>query len=221
LESVKQGLLTPSELLLLHAEELINPDYSGRPEDTTILPHTDQRVPARDLAVNLFASAILANEEARAIHLETRERRRGEGLRVGLYLRQGNIMPDWPDGSLEDSLDFLAGWGAHNGHNEVWDLAYHLLERDDRRPETLVIAAAEEGLGRRGLLQECGDEDCPITPTRWVLRGRMARFVARESSQPVRSLLEQARGQRPEIWRLLLDELELALERRTEDLAVG
>jgi hypothetical protein len=218
-ESVRQGLLTPSELLLLHAEELIHPPLAGHPEETaTLLPHTEERVSARELAISLLATAILANEEACAVHLEVKDGS-GEGRpRVGLYLRPGNIMPDWPDASLEDTVDFLVGWAAHNGHNEVWDLVYHLLDRDDTRPERLVIAAAEEGLGRRGLLQECGDEECPFTPSRWVLRGRMARFVARESAQPLRGLLERAQEERLEIWRLLREELELAFERRTEDM---
>lgn len=218
-ESARQGLLTPSELLLLHGDELVPAPVEGALEDPgTVLPHTEERVSTRELARLLLVAAVLANEDAHAIRLETCERPQGDGLRVGLYLRPGNIMPDWPDKSLEEAIDFLVGWAAHNGHNEVWDLVYHLLERDDRRPERLIQSMAEEGMGNRGLLQPCGDEDCPFMPTRWVLRGRMARFVARESAQPLRALLERTRAERPEIWHLLGDEIDLAFERRLESL---
>jgi hypothetical protein len=221
-ESIKQGLLTPSELLLLHAEDIIGPlaeiDEEDRP---TILPHSEARVSGRELARLLLAAAILANEDAQAIRLETRERRaegpHEGGLRVGLFLRPGNIMPDWPARSLEDSVDFLVGWSAHNGHNGVWDLLYHLLEQDGPYPEQSILGLVEDGLGNRGLLERCGDEECPPFPRRWVLRGRMARFVARESAQPLRTLLEQTRGERPEIWALLMDEIDLAMDRRLEE----
>jgi hypothetical protein len=220
IEGIKQGLLTPSELLLLHAEEFVGAPGVRDPEDLPVLlPHSEEPVSGRDLCRLLIASAVLANEEILAVRLQTRETIAGgralAGARgTGLFLRPGNIMPDWPERSLEDSVDFLVGWAARNGHNAVCDLLYHLVEQDGPRPERSIWRLVEDGLGNRGLLQRCGDEECRSSPRRWVLRGRMARFVARESVEPLRRVLERTRRERPEIWALLMGHIDLAIERR-------
>jgi hypothetical protein len=46
----------------------------------------------------------------------------------------------------------------------------------------------------------------------------MARFVARESVRPIRQLVQHTQEQRGEIWRLLGEEIELAFERRLEEV---
>lgn len=117
--------LTPSTLLLLHADRWAGP--SAVPAENMQLPRSGQLVGAPQLAEMLMAAAFLANEEARGMELEL-------AAESGLTLHPGEDVPDWPAHSLEHQVWMLMAAGG----SCVSDIVYDLL-KETPRPGHLVV----------------------------------------------------------------------------------
>lgn len=111
--------LTPSALLLLHADQWTGPT-AGAPQ----------------VAEMLLAAAFLANEAEQAMELEMTP---GQGL----ALHPGEKVPDWPAGSLEFTLWTMVAAGG----SCVSDMVYDLLKETPPAAQSVVryVASALPG----------------------------------------------------------------------------
>lgn len=214
--------LAPSEVVLLHGERFAERRslFSEREVDVG-LPHTEERVSAHQLGRVLIATAMLACEAGNTIELQVRERRRLLGFRHRQVLYVDPIplrtVPRaWPERSLESQIRPLAESLAPRGHNQVWDLVYHLLEPAGRGdPWEEVVLLVESGLRVRGLLGLAEERHTRLFgQRRLVLTPQAARQARREPLSPVRELLHRAERFRPDLWAQILEEIEHGVEAR-------
>ncbi|HZG65862.1 MAG TPA: hypothetical protein VEZ12_03915 [Herpetosiphonaceae bacterium] len=214
------GPLAPTELALLHGERFTTAQVllgaTGDPQ--VMLLHADVHVSARQLGQALLQIAFLANDQARAIRLEPRPKKKLFGLSStdALFADPGGQNVSWPAGSLESRIRPLVDRLAADGDNDVQSIIAALVERS-AEPWALVSGLVAEGLGSRGLLQQAPMVEPDLFPqSRWTLPEDTRRMAADQKIGPVEQLLGDCERDRPELWQRLNDQIEQAIEQQTD-----
>lgn len=201
---------TPSELVLLHGEKFAEPAKWGRDFAVELLDG-DVKVGADGLFKNLFAAAVLANEEAGAIRLVPRKVKAFLGQRETLFAEPGDGAPAWPAPSLEAEIVAL----VRGEPIKVEDLAHAVLRVDSPKAAVTVIEVIKEWLAERGLVTK---EKTTRLRVLVAIRYRLADDAARPASEPAaaqwRERLEEMPRTRPDTWKLLVHGIEQALKTR-------
>ena len=98
--------LTPSELVLLGADEIFKTSSHSSEGTSVLVPGKGVRVVAEQLGLRMAVAAVLAVEEAGVIELRPKQWTRLLPLDWGKTLQAipGGGFPAWPPGSLEGAL---------------------------------------------------------------------------------------------------------------------
>lgn len=212
--------LAPSELALLNGERFTRAQVllgaTGDPQ--VMLLHADVNVSARQLGSALLAIAVLANNQARAIRLEPRARKKLFGLSStdSLFADPGEQDVTWPTGSLEAKIGPLADRLAANGENEVQQIIAALVPRSSE-PWATVAGLVAHGLNERGLLQSAPIADPDFFDrSRSILPASTKKIAAEQKLGPVEKLLSDYERDQPEQWQRLIDQIEQAIKQQTD-----
>ncbi|HYG60681.1 MAG TPA: hypothetical protein VD902_21615 [Symbiobacteriaceae bacterium] len=190
-ESITPQSLTPSEILLLHAEAWAGPGASA--EENIALLRPGKAASAPQLAEMLLAAAFLANEEARGLELEMFPYENSvSGERgMGLTINPGEDVPDWPAHSLEFHVWRLMA----QGDSCVADVVYDLIQETPQPAHAVVRFTAKS-----------------FEPPRAETVADLDRFAGLIPLDPVSGLLQRTSQERPALWAELFSEIRLGLD---------
>jgi hypothetical protein len=209
--------LMPSEIVLLSAARFL--PASG-PLDRYRVLGSEQGVSKRRLVELMYAVGLLAAEADGEIRLMLRPKKALLGLRTvpALYVEQAGGCGGAPDASLEGALCALfQKLSARKGPCEVEALVYAFLRQDVADPYAAAIDAVYTRMARRHLLETIEDTKLKVfIVRRYVLPPKTA-SLASEGGQRVASLLQACREARPELWRMLLMQIDAGVRRRTRN----
>jgi hypothetical protein len=209
------SLMAPSELILLNGDKFAKKVMIGNID----LLHTPVSVSAAQLGQAILASAFLACEQTGAIRLETRQKKAMMGLRkiINLYATPKDGV-EWPAYSLESKIGTIAGQlQAGKGDNEVSNVIYTWLGEDSGSPWQSAIELVKSGMADRGLLDRLQEKKLKVfSVTRYQLPDKTASLVQEIPIAPLQRLLEDCEKMRPEIWKMLVKQINSAIKARTE-----
>ena len=211
--AVSTSTLSPSELALLRGDTFA--DKGGMLDKVTLLDG-QKEVSAKQLAQALFAVALLANEEAGALHLEARTKKALFGLRTvtSLFAVPTNAGVEWPAGSLEARILAAA---RHHREPEVADVLVDVLVEDSPNPRSYLMQQMSAALAARGLLEVVTEKKLKIfSVNSFRLPEATAALAHAQPIEPLKQLLATCERERPEVWKLMTDHIKSAISRRTE-----
>lgn len=209
-------LLTPSELVLLNGERFAKKVMLGNLK----LLHSDESVSAAQLGLAMLTAAFLANEQIGAIRFDKRKKKAMLGLRKvdSLFALAGVTDITWPAPSLESDILTLVGRSRED--EELWDVSnivYAWLREDSGSPWGSAVELVKSDMASRGLLDEIKEKKLKIlTTTRYELPYSTSDLSREYPVAPVESLLKTSESGRPDLWKLLTDQIKSAIKARTE-----
>lgn len=208
--------ITPCELVLLNGEQFAKKVMLGNLK----LLHSDESVSAAQLGQAILAAAFLANEQTGAIRFEKRRKKALLGLRKvdSLYALPGVKDTTWPAPSLESDIHSIVVRSQDDEESsEVSNTVYTWLREDSGNPWVSAIALVKSYMASRGLLDKIEEKKLKIlTTTRYELPQTTADLRGEYPVAPVESLLKTTESGRPDLWKLLTDQLKSAIKARTE-----
>lgn len=208
--------ITPSELVLLNGERFAKKVMFGNLK----LLHTDASVSAAQLGQTILAAAFLANEKIGAIRFDKRKKKAMLGLRKveSLYAVPGVKNIIWPAPSLEaDILSLVGRFKDDEVMSEVSKIVYTWLGEDSGSPWGSAVELVKSHMASRDLLDGIEEKKLKIlTTTRYELPQSTADLSREYPVEPVESLLKTTESGRPDLWKLLNDQLNSAIKARTE-----
>jgi hypothetical protein len=211
-----QSPLTPSELVLLNGERFAKKVMLGN----ISLLHSDASVSVAQLGQAILAAAFLTNEQQGAIRLEKRKKKAMLGLRKVevLYALAGARDVTWPAPSLEaDVLSVLARSQKDDEWGDISNIIYAWLREDSTSPWQSAIELIKSGMASRGMLEKFEEKKLKIfTSIRYELPQSTLNLSKEYPIEPVEALLRACENNRPEIWKLLIDQIKSAIKARTE-----
>lgn len=205
---------SPSELILLNGEQFAQ--KAGLFRSNVELFHIKVKVSTQQLGQAILAAGVLANEQAGAIRLEVRHGYPGTLLAVPCK------RVAWPADSLESEVFRLARvLPPGEESDEVSAIIWAWIRGGCVNPWLLTVGMVAAGLAARGLLETDKAKRLAdfffVAPTRYVLPERTASLVAQQPVEPIRQLLWACQQNRPQVWDLLVKQIEAAVnERRRE-----
>lgn len=208
--------LTASEQVYLQGEKFAE---KGGLLNKYKLMHIDEQVALSDLVTKVVAAAFLASEKAGAVRLEVRKKKALLGLAsVKTIYAEPLTGSDFPPGSLEAKLsDLAAHYQLMKGKNEIWMLVYAWLRMDVASPWASAAELIQAGLGERLLVDVITEKKLKIfTSTRYELPESTRLLATAAPLQPVQQLFTDCRGNRPEVWELLVKQIKQGVEKRKE-----
>lgn len=208
--------LTPSELVLLNGERFAKKVMLGNVK----LLHSDASVSVAQLGQAILAAAFLANEGLGAVRLEKRKKKAMFGLRKvdSLYVLTGVKDITWPAPSLEsDILSLVPHSQEDQERGEVSNIIYAWLREDSGSPWGSAIELVKSNMASRGMLDKIEEKKLKIlTTTRYELPQGTMELGAQYPVDSVESLLKSCESGRPDLWKLLTDQIKSAIKSRTE-----
>jgi hypothetical protein len=212
--------LAPSELVFLNGESFAKKAMVGNVK----LLHSGNNVSVAQLGQAIMAVAILACEQAGVIRLEVRPKKALLGLRTvnGLYVVPTGYVVAWPVYSLESMVRPLAEQlQADKESNEVINILYSWLREDTASPWQSSIELLKEGMAARGILTKVEERKLMVLKvTHYEFPASSAALVGQFSVEPYRQLLEICQNSRPDVWKLLVQQIKEAIRSRTEQTDV-
>ncbi|HWI64715.1 MAG TPA: DUF4339 domain-containing protein [Symbiobacteriaceae bacterium] len=208
------GVLTPSEVVLLHADQFVGEGTLLKGGNWTSLT-TGAKVGYMELTQTLLTAALLANEQAGAVRLRMQPKKAMLGLKsTNVALVEYVQDAVWPEGTLE--------WIAVEGMRgqkprEAEDLFTGMLLMDSTYPHTLAGNIACVGLEKRGLLStEEKKKLLIVSVMNFKVTDETRAAMAACPPPAVRQLLDQCRQSRPDLFQALADAAKAALGNRRE-----
>jgi hypothetical protein len=213
-EAPREVVLTPSEIVYLEGDRFAPPGgtFSGYR-----LAGSGASVSKRELAQQVYAAAFLAAEKAGALHLAVRPKQTLLGLRTvqALYADPTDRTGPCPQHSLERCLPSLA-WSQ----NEVWRILHDLIP-ESADPYAQAVHLVGSDLADRGLLEVSRSKRLGVfTKTEVHLPERTKSLAAGRVSE-VQSLLHECRQARPELWEMLIANIDKGIRSRQQQQDYG
>lgn len=199
--------LAPSELVLLNGQQFIGKTNV----DTENLLNGKAKGFAKPLGEIILTAAFLAGEHVGAIRLEVEK---GKKLfmfpSTKLLVASNNSVVAWPAGSLESIIA-----SARKNRPEVHEIVHDWLSRDDNDPWGLVIDKVRDGLAQRQLLNVTKEKVLIVLTTkRYELPESTGAVAAQQPIGPIQQLQAECKQTRPELWTLLLSQVQKGVNRR-------
>ena len=141
------------------------------------------------------------------------------GLRSvqALYAEPMSDSSAWPARSLEGALCPLAArLRSQKDRHEVSGMVYAILGTDVASPFDLALEKIKEWLAQRALLETKEEKKLKIFTVRRFALPPATADKARASAEQVGRLLETCQRTRPQIWKMLLDQIGSGIKSRTE-----
>lgn len=211
--AISTSTLSPSELVLLCGDAFVD---KGGMLDKVALLDGQKEVSAKQLAHALLATALLANEEAGALHLEARPKKALFGLRTvtSLFAVPVSASVEWPAGSLEARILDAA---SRRKEPEVVDVLVDVMIEDSPSPRLYLVQQISAALAARGLLEVVTQKKLKIfSVNSFRLPEATAAQAAAQPVEPLKQLLARCERERPQVWKLMTDHINSAVTRRTE-----
>jgi len=211
--------LTPSELILLRADEFV-PAASALDSINMIgkfdLLHKPGKVQARASSQMLFSAALLAAEQSGHLRLEIAS---AKGI-LGFFSSPtiiafaANGTTGWPESSLENRVIRAV---QRQGQLTVAQIVYEVLEYDDSRYFNLAPELVKKALAARDLLlKEQNTQFLIVKTTSYYLPESTFQLVAAQPVEPVRQLINDSRRNDYRLWKLLQGAIEKGMEKRMD-----
>lgn len=205
---------TPSEHILLNGEK-----YAQEAEGKNSLPLliSDKIVNGPELAASMLAAAILVNESENALILEVRRSRKlfVAALRQDLYLRPGGVSPNWSGFTIESAVLFISrNLHSIGAGSTVRNLVYTMLTENQREPWKKIIELVEWGLASSNWLIPVEGEAAAAFSTPFICPEKVRELALQQPAAPFKDLLSACRKTRPEIWNLMMEEIDQAFRDR-------
>lgn len=208
------GALTPSEVVLLHADQFVGEGTMLKGGNWTSLT-TGAKVGYLELTQTLLTAALLANEQAGAVRLQMQPKKAMLGLKSKNVAMVEYVQDaQWPEGTLEwICVEGMRGQKPR----EAEDLFTGMLLMDSTYPHTLAGNIAQVGLEKRGLLStEEKKKLMIISVMNFKVTDQTRAAMAACPPPSVRQLLDQCRQSRPDIFQALAEAAKTALGNRRE-----
>ncbi len=206
---------TPSEYILLNADKYA--PEAREPQQEHNLLCSDGSVDARYLAEMLIVSAILANEAEHALEIELGQSKRlfRSDTVSHVYIRPGGQPPNFNGYTLEITLLFIGGQlFSMRDVNTVRNITYELIREDRKDPWQKVIEVVEWGLASSNWLIPVEGEAAAAFSTPFICPAKVRDLVMSQPEEPVKTLLADCKRDRPELWKALFTEIDLAFRDR-------
>jgi hypothetical protein len=207
---------TPSEVVMLNGEQfapsaaLVN-KYEVRA--------SGKGVNVNKLAAAVWSAALLANEQYGLIRLTPSVNSTLFGLvkTPTLLVEPTTVQPGWPAGTLEANLIEVARQLQASRQNNLHIIVYRWLGSDYSTPYHMVLTMLEQGLAKRGLMQEEEARSLGIFKyKKLVLPDSTRPLIASQPFAPVQQLLMQCEQFRPDVWKTMQKNIDKAISQRTE-----
>jgi hypothetical protein len=203
--------LTPSEIVILHGDKFV-----PQARFTSVkLPHKDAKVAIDHLLQTMLAAAILANEQAGVLALQTGQTKVLKHKRDTLFARLVGPIAGWPEHSLEAAMCQQATLLLADQGREANHLVYGWLGARLNSPWQFAFGRVRMNLVSRGILETIKVKKLLIFPgTDYALSPSGRELVDQQSIEPVQQLLDDCQQQRPQVYKLLWDHIEYGFVRR-------
>jgi hypothetical protein len=205
--------LTPSEFVLLNGDK-----FAGRSKFTNVkLPHKDAKVAIDHLLIAMLAAAVLANEQVGVLALKVGEKKVLGRQRSTVYAHLVNPNADWPEYSLEAEIRKQAESLLVDSGREAYVLIHGWLAHDSRSPWRRGFEKVRGNLVSRELLQKIETRRFRVfTKTEYALSPYAVELFNPQQKELTKKLLADCERHRPQLWKLLLDQIDYGFVRRTE-----
>jgi len=205
---------TPSEYILLNADKYA-PEAKGKQGHNLLC--SEGMVDGNHLAALLIVSAILVNENENALEIQIGQSKRlfRADTVSHVYLRPQGQPPNWSGYTLENTILFIAGQlVSMQDVNTVRNVTYELIREDCKEPWQKVIEVVEWGLASCNWLIPVEGEAAAAFSTPFICPAKVRDLVLEQPEEPVKRLLSDCKQDRPELWKAMLNEIELAFSDR-------
>jgi len=205
---------TPSELILLNGDKFA-PEVESNGHQ---LLCSDGMVNGHYLAVMMTAAAILANEEEGALVVELREQKKklfSSASTTRVFIHPVGQPPRWNGYTLESAILFSAGqFFAVRGDYSVRSVVYSVLMEDRKYPWQKIIEFVEWGLATSNWLMPVEGDAAKAFQTPFICPDKVQELAFAQPLAPVKQLFTTCKKITPELWKQLLEEIDLALKER-------
>ena len=208
------GVLTPSEVVLLHSDQFVGEGTMLKGGNWTTLT-TGVKVGYMELTQTLLTAALLANEQAGAVRLRMQPKKAMFGLKsTNVAIVEYVQDAEWPEGTLEwIAVEGMRGQAPRGAE----DLFTGMLLMDSTYPHTLAGNITCVGLEKRGLLStEEKKKLMIISVMNFKVTDQTRAAMAACPPPAVRQLLDQCRQSRPDLYQALAEAAKTALGNRRE-----
>jgi hypothetical protein len=215
-----QTQLAPSELVSLFGAQFA-PRGGKSATEAPHIPSTKQE-DYTQLAAKIVAAALLADEQAGSIRLQAGAKKALFGLRTVQVVTAvaGGDPPPAPEGTWETRL-YQALLKEKERTSEVQSLVFRLVPKS-KDPFGWVIDVALGALRQRDLLEVTEERKLKVITIRhWNLPDSTAQLASQESPAEAQRLLTQAERDRPELWKLLVDQIKRGIKQNEEQSDTG
>lgn len=205
---------TPSEYILLNADKYA-PDTQGKPGHNLLC--SDGVVDAKALASMLIVASILVNESESALEIHSGQSKRlfRADTVSHVYLRPQGQPPNWSAYTLENTVLFIIGQlVSMNDVNTVRNVTYEVIREDRKEPWQKIIEVVEWGLASCNWLIPVEGEAAAAFSTPFICPAKVRDLVLAQPEEPVKNLLSSCKHDRPEVWKALFTEIDLAFRDR-------
>jgi hypothetical protein len=205
-------VLTPSERVLIFGDRFSTP--AGMLGYSEVVLSSGNKVDADRLAQNVFAAALLANEQAGAIRLEPRQGKAMFGLMKTekLHAVPGHKQVGWPQGSLEAVIA-----ASVQSQPKVEDLVGAILGHKSSSPAQSLCAKTKAALAARGVLHAEEKKTLKLfASTTYSLPDGVRAAAEQTGFGHVEQMLRSCEQQRPQLWAELIRGIKAGITGMTE-----
>ena len=206
---------TPSELILLQADKFA--PEAKLPGSAHQLLCSEGVVSGPYLATVILAASILANVDEGALNIEIKQQKKKlfGAASSQVFISPIGQPPSWNGYTLESAVLFAAGQlFAVQGEYSVQNVVHTILIEDRKSPWEKVIETVEWGLASSNWLMPVEGEAASIFSTPFICPEKVRELAFGQSLAPVKQLLADCKNNTPEIWSMMLDEIEKAFTSR-------
>ena len=205
---------TPSELILLNGDRFA-PEVEA---DGHQLLCSDCMVNGNYLAVMMIAAAILANEAEGALTIELADPKKNlfaSKPRQQVILRPAGLTPSWNGYTLESALLFSTGQlFATQADFSVRNVTFTFLMENRKQPWTKVIEFVEWGLATSNWLMPVEGDAAGAFEVPFICPQKVQELAFSQPLGPIKNLFSTCKANTPELWKVLLAEIDQALKER-------
>ena len=213
--------LTPSEVVCLNGSKFAPKGGFG---DKYQLLGEDLAVSKKQLGVQMYAAAFVAEMGSGAIRLDVREKKTMLGMKTvrQIFVETGQPGVSWPPQTLEASIGPLSlQLKANRASHEVKAVVASFLREDAADPWIKAIDMVRNGLAQRGLLVRSEEKRLKIfTVTKFSLPPETAALAMTQLGVALDLLAGFQQSQR-DLWNLLTSDIEVGINSRTTRTETG
>lgn len=206
---------TPSELILLNGDQFAPEVETGGHQ----LLCSDGMVNGHYLAVMMTAAAILASTEENALIIEVKQQKKflGLGSTQQVLIHPIGQPPNWNGYTLESAILYTAGqFYAVKDDYGVKNIVYTFLHEDRNHPWQKVVEFVEWGLATSNWLMPVEGDAANAFQTPFICPDKVQELAFSQPLDPIKQLITSCKKNTPELWKLLLAEIDQALKDRVK-----